>query len=59
MLKRETWYPCTRIYLVSENIPFSTKALLILMTSAFFGKNDDDDEDDDDDDDEELFLWYG
>ena len=40
--------------LASENMPFSTKAVLILMTSAFFGKNDDDDDDDD-----ELFLWYG
>ena len=26
-------------YGVSENIPFSTKALLILMVSAFFTKN--------------------
>ena len=29
----------TRTYVVSENIPFSIKALLILLMSAFFGKN--------------------
>ena len=45
-LKLEIWYVSTHTYIVSENIPFSTKALLILMMlaflckkSAFFGKN--------------------
>ena len=29
----------THTYVVPENIPFSTKALLILMMPAFFAKN--------------------
>ena len=37
--KLEFWYASTHIYVVSENIPFSTKALLILLMSTFFGKN--------------------
>ena len=31
MLELETWYAGTHAYVVSENIPFSTKALLILL----------------------------
>ena len=33
----ETWNVNTHIYIVSENIAFSTKALLILLRSTFFG----------------------
>ena len=33
------WYVSTHPHLVSENISFSTKALLILLISAFFTKN--------------------
>ena len=29
----------THTYIVSENMPFSTKALLILLMSAFFANN--------------------
>ena len=29
----------THTYLVSENTPYSTKTLSILLMSAFFGKN--------------------
>ena len=36
MLKFEIWYVSTHVYAVSENIRFSTKALLILLMSAFF-----------------------
>ena len=35
----EIWNVSTHTFLVSENIPLSIKALLILMMSAFFGKN--------------------
>ena len=31
MLELETWYVSTHTYVVSENIPFSTKAILILL----------------------------
>ena len=34
--KLEIWYANTHIYLVSENIPLSTKTSLILLMSAFF-----------------------
>ena len=34
----EIWYVDTHTYLVSENIPFSTKAHLILLMPAFFCK---------------------
>ena len=34
----EIWYVSTHTYAVSENIPFSTKTLLILLMSAFFCK---------------------
>ena len=30
--------PPTQTYVVSENIPFNTKVLLILLMSEFFGK---------------------
>ena len=33
--KLEIWYVRTHIYLVSENIPFSTKTALFLLMSAF------------------------
>ena len=33
------WYVNTHTYVVSENVPFSTKTPLILLISAFFGKN--------------------
>ena len=36
--KLEIWYVSTNRYLVSENIHFSTRTPLILLTSAFFGK---------------------
>ena len=36
--KLEIWHVSKHSYLVSENIPFSTKVLLILLISAFFGK---------------------
>ena len=32
----ECWYVSTHIYVVSENITFTTKALLIFLMSAFF-----------------------
>ena len=32
------WYVSTHTYVVSENIPCSTKAFLILLISAFFCK---------------------
>ena len=32
------WCVSTHTYVVSENIPFSTKTVLILLMSAFFGK---------------------
>ena len=35
----EIWYIGTHPYTVLENIPFSTKTLLILLISAFFVKN--------------------
>ena len=35
----EIWYVSTHTYLVFKNVPFSTKALLILRMLAFFGKN--------------------
>ena len=34
--KLEIWYVSTDTYVASENIPLSTKALLILLMSAFF-----------------------
>ena len=34
--KLEIWYVSTHTYIVSENIPFSTKLLLILLMPAFF-----------------------
>ena len=37
--KREIWYVSTHTFVVSENIPFSTKNPLILMISIFFAKN--------------------
>ena len=39
MLKLEIWHVSTNTYVVSENIPFSTKAVLILLMSIFFGQN--------------------
>ena len=39
MLKLEIWHVSTNTYVVSENIPFSTKAVLILLMSVFFGQN--------------------
>ena len=36
--KLEFWYASTHIYVVSENIPFSTKALLIFLISISFFK---------------------
>ena len=36
--KLEKWHVRKNPYLVSENMPFSTKALLILLMSAFFRK---------------------
>ena len=39
MLETLNWYVSTHTYVVSDNIPFRTKALLILLMSAFFGKN--------------------
>ena len=38
MLETENWHVSTYPYVVSENIPFSTKAFLILLMSAFFCK---------------------
>ena len=37
--KLDIWYVSTHRYVVSENIPFSTKALLILLMPAFLVKN--------------------
>ena len=37
--KLEMWHVSTDPYLVSGNISFSTKVLLILLMSAFFGQN--------------------
>ena len=34
--KLQIWHVSTHTYLVSEIIPFSTKAVLILLMSAFF-----------------------
>ena len=39
MLKLEIWHVSTNTYVVSENIPFSTKAVLILLMSIFFAQN--------------------
>ena len=46
MLETSIWHESTHTYAVSENMPFSTKAPLILLMpeffdkkSAFFGKN--------------------
>ena len=36
--KLEIWYVSTHVHVVSENVPFSTKTLLILLMSAFFAK---------------------
>ena len=39
-MKLEIWYVSLHTYLVSENIPFSTKAILVLlMAASFFSKN--------------------
>ena len=35
----QIWHVSTHLYVVSEYIPFSTKALLILLMSAIFAKN--------------------
>ena len=37
MLKLEIWHVSAHPYVVSENLAFSTKGLLILVMSAFFG----------------------
>ena len=34
--KLEIWYVSIQTYVISENIPFSIKALLILLMLAFF-----------------------
>ena len=36
MLETSNWHWSTQTYLISKNIPFSTKLLLILLMSAFF-----------------------
>ena len=38
MLETSNWHLSTQTYLGSENIPFSTKLLIILLMSAFFAK---------------------
>ena len=35
--KTEIWHVSTLIYVVSENIPFSTKAILILLKFCIMG----------------------
>ena len=35
----ETWYVSRHIHVVSKNIPFRTKALLILLSGFFLVKN--------------------
>ena len=39
LTKFEVWYVSTHIYVVLENIPFSTKVFLISLISAFLCKN--------------------
>ena len=36
--KREIWYICTHTYVISENIPFTTRTSLILLMPAFFSE---------------------
>ena len=38
-VRKKTWYVSAHTYAVSENVPFSTKAILILLISAFLTKN--------------------
>ena len=37
--KLEIWYVSTQTYVISENIPYSTKTPLILLMSEFFFKS--------------------